>query len=87
MENLKKLYILILVGVVGYLIYVFGVAFDDYSEAQLMTLSYVFVPATAFSVTGLITLKKEKNLMYSLIAGLASAVLLFIFFGVLWESL
>lgn len=87
MGNLKKLYILILIAVLGFLVYVFWVAFDNFSEAQLITSSYILVPAVFFSLAGLITIHPEKNLRYALISAVSGAVLLFVFFNVLWEML
>ena len=84
---MKNVYEAILAITFIFLVYTYGVRFDGHSESELITMSYFWVPALAFSIVGLITLKKEENIKYSISAGIGALGLLIMFFEAIWPSL
>lgn len=85
-SSLKILYILALVGTLGFMVYL-GINFDNYSEEELMESSYYFVPGLGFSLIGLLSNRSSKSIIYALIGGVAAFVLLWVFFESLWPML
>lgn len=83
---LKAIYIIAFIGLIAYLWYL-GINFENFSEDELVQKSYYFVPGFGFAIVGFVTSKNEKSLFYALGGGIASLVLLFIFFEVLWAEL
>lgn len=81
------IYLVVLLAVIGYAIYIFGFKFDDYSEEELIKTSYYFAPGLLFSLTGMLTVKTERSIVYAIIAGAASFGLLLAFFNLFWEML
>lgn len=84
---LKPLYAIILIVVAAFLIPMYGLNFDNYSETELVNYSFIWVPFVAFSLVGLATTRKEHTLLLALSGAAASFVLLFAFFEVLWPLL
>jgi len=84
---LKPLYALILALTGGFLIYTYGLNFDNYSETALVNMSYVWVPAISFAITGFINLGNKHSLARALTGAAASFVLLITFFIILWPLL
>ena len=79
---LDVVYMVVLLGVIAYLIYVYAVAFDNYSEEELMTQSYYFVPALLFSIVGLFTVRSPKSIVYAV--GAAVGCWISFFRGHVW---
>ncbi|OIP81722.1 hypothetical protein AUK45_00675 [Candidatus Peregrinibacteria bacterium CG2_30_44_17] len=84
---LKPLYAVILIIVAAFLIPMYGLNFDNYPETELVNYSFIWVPCLAFSLVGLATTRKERPLLLALSGAVASFVLLFAFFEILWPLL
>ena len=84
---LSALYVLVFLGTIGFLINTYIFDFDNYSEMELVKLSYLFIPALIFSIIGFATRKSSKSLLYAI--GLAALSLgpLLVFFQGIWLSL
>lgn len=81
------IYMLVFVVLLGYCVYVFALNFDNYTEEQLIGMSYYMVPAFFFSVVGLIAVRSTKSIVWALIAAVVSGGLLFAFYKLFWNML
>ena len=84
---LVPFYTLALAGVIAYIVFIYGLHFDDFSETELVQKSYYFMPALIFSLVGFVTRKKKKSLIYAIVAGVVGTALLVVFYEVFWGML
>lgn len=84
---LMVVYLLAMAAAIAYVVYFYGITFDDRSEEELVTGAYYFAPALIFSIIGLITNKTAKSVLYALCGAVAAAVLLVVFFQGIWPML
>lgn len=84
---LLAVYLLAMAVTIAYVVYFYGITFDDRSEDELVIGSYYFVPALAFAIVGLITNKTAKSVLYALCGAATATVLLVVFFQGIWPML
>lgn len=81
------LYSLVLLASLVFVVYVYGIDFDNNTETDLVNYSYAFVPAIVFSIVGLTTSKIKFSILIALGSGVGALALLFAFFQGIWPML
>ena len=79
-DSLYLIIFAVLLFFVGYII----VNFNSYTSADHIRTAYYFIPAFAFSIVGILTVKSTRSLLYALSALIVAFLLTIFFFQAIW---
>lgn len=84
---LPALYGVVLLGTIGFLIKTYLFEFDNYSETELVEMSFYFIPTLVFSLTGFAFRKSDKSLVIAIVSTVLGTGFLAAFYATAWPSL
>lgn len=86
---MRQVFIITMLVGTGLVLFLYGMHFNDYSETELVNLSFVWITCLAFGFSGLEMEKKRKKYVLLKAIGFAflALLLLYMFFATMWSSL